>query len=197
MENLDTIDVEKLEKLSFLVNNHGLAVILVLLISMTAIPALIFLLYRNLTELKKNQDITIRILEKMQLNYKWDDETFKSFARYAVIDIRWNIQNYIISKIKTNHIKENFEMFIKGAIQGEGQTEIDTHINEFKTTSNNKLQFRNIVEKECMKANKIIFSKFENQINKNEIIHEDLIYATDKVMNEFMSEAILQVNKLF
>ena len=197
MENLSDIDVEKIERLSFLVNNHGLAVVLVLIISITAIPALIFLLYINLTELKKNQDITIRILEKMQLNYKWDDETFKSFARYAVIDIRWNIQNYIISKIKTNHIKENFEMFIKSAIQGEGQTEIDTHINEFKTTSNNKLQFRNIVERECIKANKIIFSKFENQINKNEIIHEDLIYATDKVMNEFMSEAILQVNKLF
>ena len=197
MENLSDIDVEKIERLSFLVNNHGLAVVLVLIISITAIPALILLLYINLTELKKNQDITIRILEKMQLNYKWDDETFKSFARYAVIDIRWNIQNYIISKIKTNHIKENFEMFIKSAIQGEGQTEIDTHINEFKTTSNNKLQFRNIVERECIKANKIIFSKFENQINKNEIIHEDLIYATDKVMNEFMSEAILQVNKLF
>ena len=33
MKNLDTVDVEKLEKLSFLVNNHGLAVVLVLLIS--------------------------------------------------------------------------------------------------------------------------------------------------------------------
>ena len=74
MKNLDTVDVEKLEKLSFLVNNHGLAVVLVLLISITAIPALIILLYRNLTELKKTQYATIKILEKMMLNYKWDDE---------------------------------------------------------------------------------------------------------------------------
>ena len=98
MKNLDTVDVEKLEKLSFLVNNHGLAVVLVLLISITAIPALIILLYRNLTELKKTQYATIKILEKMMLNYKWDDETFKSFAKYAIIDIRWNVQIYIIEK---------------------------------------------------------------------------------------------------
>ena len=197
MENLNTIDIEKLEKLGALVYTHGLAVTLVLLFSITAIPALFVLLYRNLTELKKTQYATIKMLEKMMLNYKWDDETFKTFARYAAIDIRWNVQNYIITKIKTNHIKENFELFIRTAIQSEAQTEIDKHINEFKTTNNNKLQFRNMVEKEIINANKIIFSTFEEQIKKDEIIHENLIYAVDKAMNEFQSDVMTVINKLF
>ena len=197
MENLNTIDIEKLEKLGALVYTHGLAVTLVLLFSITAIPALFVLLYRNLTELKKTQYATIKMLEKMMLNYKWDDETFKTFARYAAIDIRWNVQNYIITKIKTNHIKENFELFIRTAIQSEAQTEIDKHINEFKTTNNNKLQFRNIVEKEIINANKIIFSTFEEQIKKDEIIHENLIYAVDKAMNEFQSDVTTVINKLY
>ena len=197
MENLNTIDIEKLEKLGALVYTHGLAVTLVLLFSITAIPALFVLLYRNLTELKKTQYATIKMLEKMMLNYKWDDETFKTFARYAAIDIRWNVQNYIITKIKTNHIKENFELFIRTAIQSEAQTEIDKHINEFKTTNNNKLQFRNMVEKEIINANKIIFSTFEEQIKKDEIIHENLIYAVDKAMNEFQSDVTTVINKLY
>ena len=197
MENLNTIDIEKLEKLGALVYTHGLAVTLVLLFSITAIPTLFVLLYRNLTELKKTQYATIKILEKMMLNYKWDDETFKSFAKYAIIDIRWNVQNYIIAKIKTNHIKENFELFIRTAIQSEAQTELDKHINEFKTTNNNKLQFRNIVEKEVINANKIIFSIFEDQIKKDAIIHENLIYATDKAMNEFQSDTLTEINKLY
>ena len=197
MENLNTIDIEKLEKLGALVYTHGLAVTLVLLFSITAIPALFVLLYRNLAELKKTQYATIKMLEKMMLNYKWDDETFKSFARYAAIDIRWNVQNYIITKIKTNHIKENFELFIRTAIQSEAQTEIDKHINEFKTTNNNKLQFRNMVEKEIINANKIIFSTFEEQIKKDEIIHENLIYAVDKAMNEFQSDVTTVINKLY
>ena len=53
MENLNTIDIEKLEKLGALVYTHGLAVTLVLLFSITAIPALFVLLYRNLAKLKK------------------------------------------------------------------------------------------------------------------------------------------------
>ena len=38
---------------------------------------------------------------------------------------------------------------------------------------------------------------FEDQIKKDEIIHENLIYATDKAMSEFQSDTLTEINKLY
>ena len=36
-----------------------------------------------------------------------------------------------------------------------------------------------------------------SQIKKDKIIHENLIYATDKAMNEFQSDTLTEINKLY
>ena len=41
------------------------------------------------------------------------------------------------------------------------------------------------------------FKTFTDQIKKDEIIHENLIYATDKAMSEFQSDSLTEINKLY
>ena len=41
------------------------------------------------------------------------------------------------------------------------------------------------------------FKTFTDQIKKDEIIHENLIYAVDKAMNEFQSDVTTVINKLY
>ena len=67
----------------------------------------------------------------------------------------------------------------------------------FRTTSNNKIQIRNILETAFIKSSNEIFEVFESQISEDKIEHQKLIYATDKYLNVFQNITKEEINRLF
>ncbi len=203
VDKLQYVDTKQLEQIAILVNNHGLSVIIVLTILVFGTPYLIILLrsalkniFKTQIEILKQLTLLTEAMNKLSRN-DWTDEELKLFVFYSIADIRWNTQNYIISKIHNNNIKENFELFWKDNIKGEAQTQIDDHIRIFKTTSNNKIQIRNILEAAFIKSVNEIFEVFENQINEDKVEYQKLIYATDKYLNIFQNATKEEINRLF